>query len=92
MEAGTLIADSIHELDMLNAAAEEQHRVLSVGVRLNLPNPHILKSKKREIMGGHASKFGIDPDTYETNEKRFRGYTHLRDSRDPRVFWQSDTG
>ncbi len=77
MEAGTLIADSIHELDMLNAAAEEQHRVLSVGVRLNLPNPHILKSKK-EIMGGHASKFGIDPHTYETNRERFRGYTHLR--------------
>ena len=34
MEAGTLIADSIHELDMLNAIAEEQNRALSVGCLL----------------------------------------------------------
>ena len=77
MEAGTLIADSIHELDMLNAIAEEQNRALSVGMRLNLPNPHILKSKK-EIMGGHASKFGIDPQTYDKNRYHFHEYKHLR--------------
>ena len=53
-----IIADSMNELNLLNALAAERGERLSVGARLNIPNA-AMSGSAHEVMGGVATKFGI---------------------------------
>lgn len=58
-----IIADSIIEIERINAIAKKQKMRLEIGVRLNVSNNQ-MQSSRFEIMSGKASQFGIDISTF----------------------------
>ena len=64
----TIIADSISELALLESYASNHKKILSIGVRLNIPN-EIIQHSQHEIMGGQASQFGIPIEEFISIDK-----------------------
>ncbi|MDR1664084.1 MAG: hypothetical protein LBR83_04070 [Clostridiales bacterium] len=53
-----VIADSFHELGLIDRLARERGMVADVGIRLNIPRLEMQESRF-EVMSGEASKFGV---------------------------------
>ena len=72
----TIIADSFYEIEKINQVANKIGIVSPIGVRLNICNELILKSKY-EIMCGKTSKFGIDLDLFLKNINKLNAYKNI---------------
>ncbi|OLR55594.1 hypothetical protein BHK98_05660 [Hornefia porci] len=64
------IADSLHELELLNTVAAEHHEVLSVGIRVNP-----MSAFEEEL---RPSGFGVDEELLGTVSAGMERLTHLR--------------
>lgn len=53
-----LIADSINEIKRIAMIAQDNNRIMKIGIRINLPNNDII-GKAFEIMSGECTQFGI---------------------------------
>lgn len=69
-EKSVVIADSLHEVDMLRDVAAEKGRKLKIGLRVN---PSFTLGSNRPV----SSKFGIDEDILFRNAGRIKGYDRL---------------
>ena len=56
-----IIADSVNEIKCIDSVANSLHQIASIGIRINVTNRMITKSK-HEVMGGVSTKFGISLD------------------------------
>lgn len=63
-----IIADSINEIIRINTIAKSRGHIEHIGVRLNVSNKQIIKSK-HEIMSGISSKFGVSIDELKSINK-----------------------
>ena len=67
----TIIADSCHELEMLNEIAQKRSLILKAGIRIN---PDFSMPAQR----GASSKFGIDEESFEENAGFIRNLKNIK--------------
>lgn len=70
LDKATIIADSLNEIELINAAAKEANTIVDIGIRIN-PNFTI------ESNVGSASKFGIDEDIFIANKTHILGLSNI---------------
>ncbi|MCL2664540.1 MAG: hypothetical protein FWE82_02910 [Defluviitaleaceae bacterium] len=72
-----IIADSLNELSLINETAKEKGETARVGVRINLPSSEMRKSRF-EVMGGTASKFGIESEVFFAEAEKLAQMKNIR--------------
>jgi len=77
IDRAVIIADSYHELEMMDAWCRKQGRLARVGLRIN-PKYSIKGDQALEIMGGNASKFGVDEESLPSHRAFLSGLKNVQ--------------